>query len=129
MFVAASTTCYPELSYHDVLERLANLEFTAVELAVHEHGGTLKPSEVHADLDRAIDLCRATQRLTPAALSVDVDGEGDEYYEQFASCCRLAKTVKIVPIVVRASELGTPFLPAQLRSVSKSGTTRAERNL
>jgi len=109
VFVAASSQCYPDLSLRDLLERLNDLEYTAFELAVHETGGHLKPSEVHADLNRAFDLCRSTMRLTLCALSVDIGAEGDAYYEQFASCCKLAKATKVVAITVPAAELGTPF--------------------
>ena len=109
MIVAASTACFPELSFDDVLSRLADLQFTAFELVVHENEGVLKPSEIHADLPRAIELCRATRRLTLAAISVEIEGEGDEYYAQFASCCKMAKGAKVVAITVRSAELGTPF--------------------
>lgn len=109
MYVAASTSCFPDLSYFDALERMVDLQFTSFELALHEHGGHLKPSEVHADLPRAVDLCRSTRRLTLCALSVEIDAEGEEHLRQFSSCCKLAKAAKIVPMVVRASEVGTPF--------------------
>lgn len=109
MFVCASTECFPELGANEVLDRLVDLEYTAVELALHESGGWLKPSEVHADLDRAVSVCRDTHRMTIAALSLDIEAEGDAYFEQFASCCKLAKAVKVVTLVVRSSELGTPF--------------------
>jgi sugar phosphate isomerase/epimerase len=92
-----------------MLQRLVDLEYTALELAVHEYGGHLRPSEVHADLNHAIDLCRSTMRLTLCALSVDIEAEGPLYYEQFASCCKLAKATKVVIVVVPGAELGTPF--------------------
>ncbi|OHB78257.1 MAG: xylose isomerase [Planctomycetes bacterium RBG_16_64_10] len=109
MFVAAASESFPHLSFHEMLDRLVDLEYGALDLAVHESGGHLRPSEVHADLSRAVHLCRATQRITPCALSVDIHAEGDDYYHQFASCCKLAKAVKIVTVTVPASELGTPF--------------------
>ncbi len=109
MFVAASSECFPDLPLPEMLERLVDLQFSAFELAVHEQGGQLKPSQVHADLDGAIDLCRSTRRLTLCALSIDIQAEGEEYYRQFASCCKLAKAAKVVSLVVPAGELGTPF--------------------
>ena len=109
MFVAAASESFPALSFHEMLGRLVDLEYSAVDLAIHEEGGHLKPSEVHANLPRTVDLCRSTKRVTPCALSVDIDAEGDAYYDQFTSCCKLAKAVKIVTITVPASELGTPF--------------------
>ena len=109
MLVAASCECFPDLSLGDALEKLADLQFTSIELDIHEQGGHLKPSEIHANLEQAINSCRATRRLTVCSLSVDIQAEGDLYYEQFASICKLAKAIKVVSITVPAGELGTPF--------------------
>ena len=62
-----------------------------------------------ADPERAVTLCRQTHRLTPVALSVDIEAPEPDYYHQFAACCRLAKAIKVVTITVRSAELGTPF--------------------
>ncbi len=109
MFVAASSECFPDLSLSSVLQRLVDLEYSSVEIAVHERGKQLKPSDVFADVDKAVATCRQTQRLTIAAYSVDIDAEGDLYYQHFAACCKLAKATKVVAIVIPAAELGTPF--------------------
>jgi sugar phosphate isomerase/epimerase len=91
------------------LGKLVDLEYTAVEIMIHESQGHLKPSEVAADLDRAVQICRQTHRLTTIAYSVDIEAPEDQYYSQFAACCKLAKATKVITITVRASELGTPF--------------------
>jgi len=109
VFVAASTNCFPNLPLDAALGRLVDLEYTCVEIVVHESQGHLKPSEVYADQERAVQICRATQRLTPIAYSVDIEAPEPEYYQQFAACCRLAKATKVVTICVRSGELGTPF--------------------
>ena len=109
MFVCAATECFTDLSPEDTLEALVDLQFTSVELALHEEDGYLRPSEVLADLDRAVHLCGATHRMDVVALSVKTDAEGDAYYEQFAAICRLAKAIKVVTLVVPSSPLGTPF--------------------
>lgn len=109
MFVAASTDCFADLTLPASLERLVDLEYTRIEIAIRESGNQLKPSHVLADLDQAIQSCRQTQRLTPVAYSVDSQAEGDEYYRQFTACCKLAKATKVVSITVPAAELGTPF--------------------
>ena len=109
MFVAASTECFPSLSLDGSLSRLVDLEYTNVEVDIHEGGNHLTPSQVHADLEGAINACRATYRLNIAAYSVDITAEDKLYYEQFASCCKLAKATKVVCLVVPSSELGTPF--------------------
>ena len=63
MFVAASTECFEQLSLPEAIDKLFELEYSAVEVALHENLNQLKPSEVMADLDRATQLCRNTRRL------------------------------------------------------------------
>jgi sugar phosphate isomerase/epimerase len=96
------------MSPSEVLEVLTDLEFTAVELPICETGGWLKPSEVAADIERSVRFCRDTHRLDIAALVVEPT-PGPNYYDHFAACCKLAKTIKVVTIVVPSAELGTPF--------------------
>ena len=109
MFVCASTECLPDLPQEEVLQWLVDLEYTSVELAIHEMGGWLRPTEVLSDLEKAVYLCRDTHRLNIAALSVDIDAEGEAYYKQFEAITKLAKLIKVVTLVVPAAELGTPF--------------------
>lgn len=109
MFVAASSDCFPELDLESAVSRLADLEYTRFEIAIHEQGNQLKPSALVEDLEGGIDICRRGHRLTPVAIDVQFDAEGDAYYRQFAAVCRLAKALKVVTVCVPASELGTPF--------------------
>ncbi len=109
MFVSASSECFGDLSLQGVLERLVDLEYTNIEIAVHERGGQLKPSEVLADPDTVLAICRETKRLNISGYSVDIDAEGEEYYQQFEACCRLAKATKVVSLTMPAAEIGTPF--------------------
>lgn len=110
VFVAASTRCFPDLPLDAALQRLSDLEFTYVEVMLHESDGQLKPSQVADDLEEAIRLCRHTHRMEVVAYSVDLDiPVGEEYYRRFAACCKLAKATKVVTMTVRSSELGTPF--------------------
>jgi sugar phosphate isomerase/epimerase len=109
VFVAASSECFPEKSLDEVLQRLVDLEYTSIEIAIHETGGPLKPSGVLADLEGTIAACRETYRLTISAYSIDIEAEGDLYYDQFAACCSLAKATKVVALTIPAAELGTPF--------------------
>ncbi len=109
MFVAASTECFPRLSLEDALGRITDLEFKRVEIGIREQGPHLRPSEVAADLDRAIRRCRDTHRLTPVAYFVDIQAKGQTYYDQFTACAKLAKATKVVQVTVPSSPLGTPF--------------------
>ncbi len=109
MFVAATNRCFPDLPLDAAMMQLADLEYTNVEIMIHEADGHLRPSEVLADLERALMRCRQTHRLTPVAFSIDIEAPENLYYRQFAACCKLAKAVKVVTLTVRAAELGTPF--------------------
>ena len=92
----------------DVFEKLDELEFSAVEIAIREDGNHIKPSEVAADLEKSVGLCRDTHRLDLTAYFV-APSPGPDYYAQFQACCRLAKATKVSTITVPSSELGTPF--------------------
>jgi sugar phosphate isomerase/epimerase len=107
--VAASTECYFDWPLGKTLDRLLDLEYTAVELAIFENGPQLKPSEIADNLDAAIEICRNNRRLDIAGFDVQLTSEGETYYEQFNAICRLARAVKVVTITVESSELGTPF--------------------
>ncbi|MEC7597717.1 MAG: sugar phosphate isomerase/epimerase [Planctomycetota bacterium] len=109
MDVAASTDCFKDLSFEDALSRLVDLEYTAVEISIHEMGVQLKPSQVLGDLKAALLRCQSTNRLNVIGYNVDIRAEGEEHYQQFEACCKLAKATKVVTISVPSSELGTPF--------------------
>ena len=108
MFVCVSTECLPDMPLAAAMERLAELEFTAVELDVHEQGGHLQPAAVAANPEAAIAQCSDLQRLRPVAVSFAAS-ETPAIYDQFTACCRLAKSLGVVTLVVESSELGTPF--------------------
>jgi sugar phosphate isomerase/epimerase len=108
VFVCVSTECFPDLPLDQAMERLAELEYTAVEIDIHEGGSHLQPDAVLADPTAAVAACSDLQRLKPVALSFAAPTD-DTVYEKFDACCRLAKSLGIVTLVVESSELGTPF--------------------
>ena len=109
MIVAASAECLPDLPFGELLSRLVDLEFVNVEVDIHENGHHLKPSQVANDLEATVDICRNTNRLNIVSYSLQIDAQGEEYFRQFAACCRLAKATKVVSITIPSGELGTPF--------------------
>jgi sugar phosphate isomerase/epimerase len=110
VFVCATTDCFPDLPQDEILPTLVDLEFTAVELPLRETGRAwYKPSQVAKSLDHALEAFRDTHRLSIAALTVEPAGPKDAYSAQLTACCKLAKPLRAVPLVVPAAELGTPF--------------------
>lgn len=109
MLVAASTECFPGLTLSRAIDTLIDLEYTSIEIDVHEGGNHLRPSDVVANLEASITACRNTHRAGIVSYSLEILAEGEEYYRQFAACCRLAKATKVVTLTVPSAELGTPF--------------------
>lgn len=109
MFVAGSTSCFPEMSLVDAIERLSDLEYSATEIAMYESGNQVKPSQVVDNVEKAIALCRDTHRLTIGGYDVQIEATGEEHYRQFQAICHLAKATKVVSLTVPSAELGTPF--------------------
>jgi sugar phosphate isomerase/epimerase len=97
------------MTIEDAIEKLADLEFSHIEIGIHEGSDHLKPSQVHEDIRQAYEICNATRRLTVCGFSLEIAEEGDEYYEIFTSCCELAKQSKVVTLTVPSGEHGTPF--------------------
>lgn len=109
MLVAASTECFGHLPLQEAVDRLLDLEYTSVEISIDENGEQLKPSEVLADLPRSVDRCLDTRRMNLVGYAVNITATGEEYFEQFDACCKLAKATKVVTITIPSGEHGTPF--------------------
>jgi sugar phosphate isomerase/epimerase len=98
-----------DLPIPQVFERLADLEFSAVEISIREGHSQLSPADVLRDTERAVGLCRDTHRLGITGYSVDIPARGPQHYEQFAAVCRMAKATKVACLSVPSGEFGTPF--------------------
>ncbi|MFG0262611.1 MAG: sugar phosphate isomerase/epimerase family protein [Novipirellula sp. JB048] len=108
MIVAASTECWPEMEMREAIEVLQDLEFTAVEIAIHE-SGRIKPSELVGDVERAALFLRSSHRMDISGYSVQLGSTGEQHYADFKEICRIAKATKVVNLTVPSAELGTPF--------------------
>jgi sugar phosphate isomerase/epimerase len=109
VFVAATTQCFPDRPLDSAIEKLADLEFSQIEIGLQENSQHLAPSDVKADMSKAFDMINSTRRLTVIGLSLDIADEGEEYFNTFTKCCELAKLSKIVTLTVPSGERGTPF--------------------
>ncbi len=109
MLLSASTECFPGKSLAEIVEILYDLDFTGVEIALHEDAAEAKPSELIIDVDRAATWLRYGHRLDIVAYSVKLSSTGPQHYLDFAEICKIAKATKVVTLVVPSAELGTPF--------------------
>jgi sugar phosphate isomerase/epimerase len=109
VIVSASTDCFPDLTLPEVFERLTDLEYSSVEVAIRDHSNHLTPQAVLADEEKAAAMCRDTHRLGVSGYTVEIAATGDEHYAMFAACCRLARATKVASLTVPSAEIGTPF--------------------
>jgi sugar phosphate isomerase/epimerase len=110
VLVAASTECFHDLPLRDAIDRIVDLEYSHIEIAIHESGKQLKPSQVAEDVAAAVNLTRDAHRASIVSYSLEIqETDQQQYYSQFAACCRLAKATKVVTLTVPSGEIGTPF--------------------
>jgi sugar phosphate isomerase/epimerase len=114
VFVACSTLCFARHPLERALRLISDLEFSKVDVAVHEQGPHLRPSEVAADVPAAAQQLRIGPSLAPAAFNVEIEAEGKAFQEQLRAVCRLARlsTVSILTIPAGPSSRG---LDAEVR--------------
>ncbi len=110
MFVACSTLCFGRFSLEHALRLVGELHFSKFDVAIHEHGCQLKPSQVAADVQAAAARLRYGPGLTPAAFSVEIDAPTEEEaHRQFHAVCRLARIAAVPLVTVRPAGLETPL--------------------
>jgi sugar phosphate isomerase/epimerase len=100
--------CFGRRSLEEALRVIAELEFSKFDVAVHEHGKHLRPSEVAADVTHAANRLRFGPGLMPAAFSVEIDAPTEEEAtRQFRAVCRLARISAVPVLTLRAAVAGT----------------------
>jgi sugar phosphate isomerase/epimerase len=102
------------------LRLIGELEFSKVEVAIHEQGPHLKPSQVLQDTALAAQCIRIGPSLSAAAFSVQIEAPTtQEYAGQLRAICRLARmsAVSILTIPVASSRSGLDAEIARLREL------------
>lgn len=108
MFVACSTLCFARCPLERALRIIGELEFSKLDVAIHEQGPHLKPSEVLADVGLAGQRIRIGPSLTPAAFSVEIETDSPvEYQRQLRAICKLARMSTVSVITVPAASNGS----------------------
>jgi sugar phosphate isomerase/epimerase len=110
VFVACSTLCFGRYPLEQALRTINELRFSKFDLAIHEHGGHLKPSEVVADVLAAATRLRYGPGLAPAAFSVEIEADSEEaYHKQLHAICRLARISAVPVVTLKPAPLETPL--------------------
>ena len=107
VYVACSTLCFARFPLEKALRTIAELEFSKVDVAIHERGPHIKPSEVVKDITLAGQRIRIGPMLTPAAFNVEIEAAGLEDYKlQLKAICQLARQATVSVITIPAASSG-----------------------
>src|SRR5258707_11552232 len=92
VYVACTTLCFAKYPLERALRVIGELEFSKVDVAIHEQGPHLRPSEVKQDIALAAHRIRIGPSLTPAAFSVEIPAGSDKDYDaQLLAVCHLGR--------------------------------------
>jgi sugar phosphate isomerase/epimerase len=98
------------MSLEAALRKIAELHFGKYDIAIHERGHHLKPSEVAADVQAASARLKHGPGLTPAAIHVATEaGSGDEQARQLRAVFRLARINAVPLVTVTPGSAEAPF--------------------
>ena len=94
MFVAASTNCFAHLPREEAIEKLCDLEFSAIELVISDEGDTIRPSSVVNEFEAAVALVNSTRRLDVVSFGLETNVDAPDFMQTYEAVCKLAKDVK-----------------------------------
>lgn len=96
---------------------MGELRFAKVDLILRESGHHLKPSEVHADLNRVVQMLRASA-ISFAAFHMDCGEVSEETRnDRLKSVCRLARNMAVQVVSISAASVGSD-LDAETRRLA-----------
>ena len=99
VFVACSTLCFGKHPLDEALRTIGDLRFSKIDLAIHENGHHLKPSQVAEDVHKVAQHLKTACPLGLAAFHVSIHAEQQEEHDrQLRAVCKLAR-ISTVPII------------------------------
>jgi sugar phosphate isomerase/epimerase len=126
LHIACSTLCFASQPLEVALRRIAEMEFSRVEIALVENWAHLNPSDIVKDPAAAVRRIRLGPSLSAVALYVGISAEDPlEYRRQFEAICKLAKILTATCITIPAAPMGSDIAAEikRLRELSALATT------
>jgi len=117
VYVACSTLCFTRYPLDQALRMIAELEFSKVDVAIHEQGPHLRPSEVVQDVALAAQRIRIGPSLSPAGFDVHIEAESAAFERQLRAICHLARLSMVTVITIPAASAGCG-LDAEVKRLS-----------
>ena len=130
MYVACSTLCFARYPLEKALRIIGELEFSKVDVALHERGPHLRPSEVAADVGLALQRIRIGPSLTPAAFSLEIEAaQPAEFERQLRAVCHLARLSTTVSVLTLAAASAGTGLDAEVKRLTRLARIVASEGL
>ncbi|HJZ92875.1 MAG TPA: sugar phosphate isomerase/epimerase [Gemmataceae bacterium] len=109
MYVACSSLCFGRYPLAQALHTISELNFHKVDLALHESGPHVKPSQVLADVNKVAQVLRKAN-VTYAAFHVEIEAaDADQYKERLRAVCRLGRVLAVPLVNIPAAAVGSDF--------------------
>jgi len=119
VYIACSTLCFGRQSLEEALRSIAELGFSKCDVAIHDQGRQLRPSEVAADVNGAAQRLRIGPGLIPSAFSVAQDAaDEDQTNRQFKAICRLAR-LSTVPVLTLSAAAADSAMDAEVQRLTR----------
>lgn len=126
MYVACSSLCFSRYPLADALHAISELRFHKVDLALHESGSHLKPSDVVADMNRVAQMLRKAN-VAYAAFHVQIEApDAEKYRDTLRAVCRLGRVLAVPLVNIPAAPLGADLSEEVTRLTSLTRIAQAE---
>lgn len=106
MYIACSTLCFAKHPLDAALRTIREMNFTKADVAIHEDGPHLKPSDLTGDLTKIAARLRASNVTLAAFHARFAAYDGPEIRKQYRGVCRLARLLTVPLVSVQAAPKG-----------------------
>ena len=126
VYVACSSLCFSRYPLADALYAISELRFHKVDLALHEAGPHLKPSDVLADVNKAAANLRKAN-VAFAAFHVEIDApDAERHKETLRAVCRLGRILAVPLVNIPAAPADTDLAAEVIRLTGLVRLAQAE---
>lgn len=107
MYVACSSLCFGSSPLTEALQTIGDMNFQKVDLAIHEQGNHLKPSEVLKNVNKVATQLRKSN-VGYVAFHAEIDAPSlEQYAETLKAICRLGRLLAVPLVNIPAAPLGS----------------------
>ena len=126
MYVACSSLCFGRYPLADALHTISEFTFHKVDLALHEAGPHLRPSDVLADVNRIAQQLRKSN-LAFAAFHVELGTvDAEKFRVTLRAVCRLGRVLAVPLVNIPAAPKGSDVAQEVTRLTSLTRIAQSE---